>query len=369
MLALPPQSSKASPETMVKLVTTSPSTASSKGVSTLPLPSTTPSKLGVKGKLGSLRDQAGSALRRFGAVFVREVFVYLLRRVQILFSWLTPPVVALGVLCGLGFGLVGYALNSGLVTRYLQALASMGLPGHALVILSFIPVSMPFIMGYTPLTFATGYMYGVQQGILTSSLGAMLGSAVSFFLIRATCRESLRARLNHDARFRGFMSAVEFHGFKVVVLMRCVPIPFGLQNSLFAVSPIGWFKYLVASFLGLLPAQIMGNYFGSTLHGFADILSGRYEVSGVQAYMIYAQLFVTAFVFAFLLYLGKRALSYTHVHADDAGESGADADGGNGLIYMLPEKLRHSMPSIATETEACIPADIEVNLHTCRPVN
>ena len=59
--------------------------------------------------------------------------------------------------------------------------------------------------------------------------------------------------------------------FQLVFLSRLTPIPFGLQNSIFAISSISFAEYLQASCLGLLPCQILNTYFGSTLRSMEEV--------------------------------------------------------------------------------------------------
>ncbi|KNC50543.1 SNARE associated Golgi protein [Thecamonas trahens ATCC 50062] len=225
--------------------------------------------------------------------------------------------VAVGVAMALGgMVAVGATVYYGLLTPYLEWIAALGLWGNALMVVSFVPVSVPFVMGYTPLTLATGYIYGIYGGIVTSQIGALLGACVAFVGTRMLCRDALRAKLDKSLKFRGFMKAVESHGFKIVVLMRLVPVPFGIQNGAFAVSNISFGRYMVATALGVLPGQVMINYFGTTIHSLGDILSGKHEFSEWQTYMLYSQGLVVAFLFVFLGYLSKRAMAYAEL--DDA---------------------------------------------------
>ena len=59
--------------------------------------------------------------------------------------------------------------------------------------------------------------------------------------------------------------------FQLVLLSRLTPIPFGLQNSLFAVSTMSFDKYLQATCLGLFPSQIINVYLGSTLRSMEEV--------------------------------------------------------------------------------------------------
>ena len=59
--------------------------------------------------------------------------------------------------------------------------------------------------------------------------------------------------------------------FQLVLLSRLTPIPFGLQNSLFAVSTMSFDKYLQATCLGLFPCQVINVYLGSTLRSMEEV--------------------------------------------------------------------------------------------------
>ena len=61
--------------------------------------------------------------------------------------------------------------------------------------------------------------------------------------------------------------------FKIVVLARLTPVPFGLQNAVFSVSNLTFHRYILASVLGLLPTQTLNVYMGSTLRSMEEVLS------------------------------------------------------------------------------------------------
>ena len=52
------------------------------------------------------------------------------------------------------------------------------------------------------------------------------------------------------------------HAFKLVLLSRLTPLPFGLMNAFFAVSEVSNCDYILASVLGLLPTQAINAYIG-----------------------------------------------------------------------------------------------------------
>lgn len=103
-------------------------------------------------------------------------------------------------------------------------------------VLLFTVVSFPMTWGYILLNIAAGYLYGWLIGILVIMVCALTGITIAHFTIRRCLRNFVVARLSNDT-VRSIMTVVDSDmGFKVVIWSRLTPIPFGLQNALFAVS-------------------------------------------------------------------------------------------------------------------------------------
>lgn len=108
----------------------------------------------------------------------------------------------------------------------------------SLVIFSllFTVVSFPMTWGYILLNVACGYLYGLLLGIVIVVMCALCGLTTAHLLIKRFLQDFVFDRLANDS-MRAIIRVVDSeHGFKVVVLARLTPIPFGLQNALFAVS-------------------------------------------------------------------------------------------------------------------------------------
>eukprot|EP00300_Choanocystis_sp_HF-7_P034912 c48000_g1_i1.p1 GENE.c48000_g1_i1~~c48000_g1_i1.p1 ORF type:complete len:276 (+),score=51.61 c48000_g1_i1:130-957(+) len=208
------------------------------------------------------------------------------------------------------------ALTRGYLTPYFEWIDTIGIWGNILLVLSFIPASLPFLMGYTPLTLASGFIYGLWVGSLTSEIGAVVGGCVAFVLTRRYARDRILRMLEAKPQFNAFMRAVDRHGFVIVALLRCAPIPFGVQNGAFAVSSISFRKYTIATIVGLIPEQIMFTYFGTTLKSLADVMKGEQSMDRVQGYILYSQCAIAAAVFIFLAFLGRRAMQMTEPSLD-----------------------------------------------------
>lgn len=108
--------------------------------------------------------------------------------------------------------------------------------GVLLFIVMFTIVSFPMTWGYIVLNFAAGYLYGFALGLIVVVVSAAFGVSTSFIGCRRYFRNYVRSKLESDG-LKAIIRVVEGRrGFKVILLSRLTPIPFGLQNGLFAVS-------------------------------------------------------------------------------------------------------------------------------------
>ena len=100
----------------------------------------------------------------------------------------------------------------------------------------FTLVSFPFGFGYIILNMMAGYLYGFFRGQAIVMVSVSVGFSVAFVLCRSWLKDYARGIVNSNA-LQAVLRVVEGpHGFKVILLTRFTPIPFGLQNVLFAVS-------------------------------------------------------------------------------------------------------------------------------------
>lgn len=100
----------------------------------------------------------------------------------------------------------------------------------------FLLVSFVIAWGYVVLNIAAGYLYGFCLGLGVVSVCAALGILTSHVITRSCCKGFVQRRVA-GAGLKALLKVVEGErGFRVIALARLTPIPFGLQNGLFAVS-------------------------------------------------------------------------------------------------------------------------------------
>ena len=164
----------------------------------------------------------------------------------------------------------------------------------------FTIVSFPMTWGYIILNIAAGYLYGLFLGVLIVMLCALCGIVIAHLTIRKCLTNFVLTRIANDS-MRAIIRVVESeHGFKMVTLSRLTPIPFGLQNAVFAISSIPLHRYVCASMLGMLPSQGMHAYIGSTLRSMEEVISDSGHSATAYAVFI-AQLLMAVLLLVFVI--------------------------------------------------------------------
>lgn len=150
----------------------------------------------------------------------------------------------------------------------------------------FTIVAFPIAFGYLILNVAAGYVYGFWWGMLVVILSVAMGFTISFFVCRTFLRDTINRQIKSSKLATAFVRIVEGkRGFKVILLARLTPVPFGIQNSILAVTDIHYVVCFVSSMIGSLPTQCLNTYMGSTLRDMAEVLTHRadgYIILGVQ---------------------------------------------------------------------------------------
>lgn len=172
-----------------------------------------------------------------------------------------------------------------------------------LVILTlFMIVSFPVSVGYIVIVIATGYLFGIVTGLSLCIFGANLGLFVAHNVLKVLGHKTLQPLITSETATALFRVISGPSCFRIVLCTRLTPIPFGLQNTIFAVSNVGSI-YFVASFIGLLPGQIVGIYVGSSVRSMQNVVD-KHEISTTTYALATGQLVLAL---ALLVWLGSKA--------------------------------------------------------------
>lgn len=147
---------------------------------------------------------------------------------------------------------------------------------HPLAFIAIYALGAVLLFPASVLTLAAGAGFGLWKGALYSWLGATAGAAAAFLVGRHLARERVRARLGADPRAAALERAIAEGGWRIVVLTRLSPIlPYVAQNYVYGLLPIGFWPYLAASALGMIPGTFLFVYLGSAAGGGAA--AGRWS--------------------------------------------------------------------------------------------
>jgi uncharacterized membrane protein YdjX (TVP38/TMEM64 family) len=133
---------------------------------------------------------------------------------------------------------------------YVRGLGALGyvvyIAVYAICVAAFIPASI--------LTFGAGAIFGFVGGTIVVVIGATIGATLAFLLARTVMRKWIEEMTRNNAKFRALDRAIANEGMKIVFLVRlAVVFPFTYVNYAFGLTAIPLWRYVVATFLGIIP--------------------------------------------------------------------------------------------------------------------
>lgn len=134
---------------------------------------------------------------------------------------------------------------------YVRGLGALGyvvyIVVYAACVVAFVPASI--------LTLGAGAIFGFVGGTIVVVIGATIGATMSFLLARTFMRKRIEAMTATNAKFRALDRAIAAEGMKIVFLVRlAVVFPFTYINYAFGLTAIPLGRYVLATFVGILPA-------------------------------------------------------------------------------------------------------------------
>jgi len=210
----------------------------------------------------------------------------------------------IGVIAALGLAAWLLPLKNW-IALFFAWMRGFGVAGALVYAVVYIGGAVLFIPG-TVLTAGAGWLYGTAIGTLLVSPASVIAATLAFLIGRHFARGWVESKLASYPKFSAIDRAVEKNGFKVVVLLRLQPvIPFTLLNYALGLTSVRLRDYLLASWLGMLPATILYVYLGSAVHNLGDLLEGKLPQAGMWGHLLFwAGL---GAVFALVLLLGRIA--------------------------------------------------------------
>jgi uncharacterized membrane protein YdjX (TVP38/TMEM64 family) len=174
--------------------------------------------------------------------------------------------------------------------------------------LLYVPACLFFVPG-TILTLGGGFAFGFVRGAIAVSLGSTLGATAAFLAGRTLGRGFVARRVAVSPKFAALDRAVGRQGFKIVLLTRLSPLfPFNVLNYAYGLTRVSLRDYVLASWLGMLPATVLYVYVGSAAKSVADLSTGRTEASVGRTALLILGLAATVAVTVYVSRLARQEL-------------------------------------------------------------
>ena len=190
----------------------------------------------------------------------------------------------------------------------LQWIHDLG-PAAPVAYILFYAVSCIFAIPGSVLTLAGGFLFGIGAGAIYVSIGATLGATLAFLVGRYLLRGWIVEKIGGNLKFRALDEAVAREGWKIVLLVRLCPIfPFPVTNYGFGITRVSAREYVLASWIGMLPAMVVLVYIGSLAGSLANLGAGGRTRTPLEWTLYGAGLLMTVIVTIYITRVAKRAL-------------------------------------------------------------
>jgi uncharacterized membrane protein YdjX (TVP38/TMEM64 family)/rhodanese-related sulfurtransferase len=153
------------------------------------------------------------------------------------------------------------SFQDSLGTRALESWVQQFGAAGPLVFMSVYALATVLFLPGSVLTLAGGALFGPLWGTLYNLTGATAGAAAAFLIARYLASDWVHRRAG--GRTRQLIEGVEKEGWRFVAFVRLVPLfPFNLLNYALGLTRIPLGKYVVASYVFMLPGAIAYTYLG-----------------------------------------------------------------------------------------------------------
>ena len=192
------------------------------------------------------------------------------------------------------------------VKTFTDWIRHLGIAGAFIFIGVYALAAILFLPGEI-FTIAAGLVYGVAGGTVVALAGATLGAALAFLVARYLLRARIEKLAEKNKKFGTIDEAIGKQGWKIVGLLRLCPlIPFNVSNCFYGISSIGFWPYLIASALGMLPGTLLYVYLG--VIGQAGLGGGKNGHSPLEWTFLGIGLLATIAVTVFVSRVAQKAL-------------------------------------------------------------
>jgi uncharacterized membrane protein YdjX (TVP38/TMEM64 family) len=189
-----------------------------------------------------------------------------------------------------------------------ERLRGMGTAGVALFVVVYVLAEI-ILLPAVPFTMAAGFAYGPVNGFLIVSPASLAAATAAFLLSRTALRDRIRSVIQRHTIARALDRSIATRPFWLILLLRLSPaVPFNILNYALGLSSVSVGRYVLASFIGMIPGTWMYVYLGSLMTTAAEIGQGRDARSPAEWALLAVGLVATIAAVAVVTRAARRAL-------------------------------------------------------------
>ncbi len=126
-----------------------------------------------------------------------------------------------------------------------------------------------FLLPIGPFVLIIGYYFGIKYGLVIVLVGETLGSLLVFLYSRYLFKDYFLLII--EKKFSFLKNQININGFNYVLLLRLIGgVPFPIQNIASSVLGMSSWKYIVATFIGIIPYAYIFISIGNGLNNIND---------------------------------------------------------------------------------------------------
>ena len=150
-----------------------------------------------------------------------------------------------------------YLINAGLI----KAAFIFGLAVMLLILIT--PMSI------SPLSLISGVVFGSVIGLLITSISATIGATISFLVGRFFLHDYFAEKFKKNNIYRKMLEEEHRHILRFIFTSRLVPhLPFELISYMAGITTMPLWKFMLATFLGIVPIVFLFSFFGQHFDGY-----------------------------------------------------------------------------------------------------
>lgn len=137
----------------------------------------------------------------------------------------------------------------------------------SLFVVGYVTVVAFSLPGATVATLTGGFLFGTGLGTIVNMVGATLGATVIFLAARMGAGEMLKTKMDaSEGMVRKIKAGIDENQWSMLFLIRLVPVvPFFLANLIPAFLGVSTFRFVVSTFLGIIPGALVYTSVGAGL--------------------------------------------------------------------------------------------------------